>query len=140
LKSVNKTKITVDKTLQKTLGAIPGNIYVYSYVPQVEVLRHADVFLTHCGMNSVNEAMSRGVPMVAMPFINDQISNAKKIIELGIGKRVRSFPNSGRQLYETVRAVYAEKDMKNRSKAIQDSMGKEISMSEVVSSIERLLK
>ena len=75
----------------QTLGKISDNIYAYSFVPQIEVLQHADVFLTHCGMNSVNEAMALGVPMVAMPFINDQLSNAKRIVELGIGKFVH-FP------------------------------------------------
>ena len=49
-----------------TLGDIPQNIYAYSFVPQIEVLEHADVFLTHYGMNSVNEAMCADVPMVAM--------------------------------------------------------------------------
>jgi MGT family glycosyltransferase len=124
----------------ETLGKIPGNIYAYSYVPQVDVLYHSDVFLTHCGMNSVNEAMNCGVPMVAMPFVNDQISNAKKVIELGIGKRVCSFPSSGRQLYETVKAVYADKDMKTRSQVIRDMVVKETAMSEVIGRVEELLE
>ena len=123
----------------ETLGEIPTNIHAYSFVPQVEVLQHADVFLTHCGMNSVNEAMSYGVPMVAMPFINDQISNAKKIIDLGIGKRVRSFPSSGKQLYKTVNAVFEDTDMRKKSAAIQDSLKNETTMDEVVSRIEKLL-
>ena len=123
----------------ETLGKIPGNIYAYSYVPQVDVLSHSDVFLTHCGMNSVNEAMSCGVPMVAMPFVNDQISNAKKVIELGIGKKVRSFPSSGRHLYETVKAVYDDKDMKTRSLAIRDMINTESDMNEVIGRVEELL-
>ena len=123
----------------ETLGKVPENIYAYSYVPQTEVLQHVDVFLTHCGMNSVNEAMSCGVPMVAMPFINDQISNAKKIVELGIGKRVRSFPSSGRQLYRTVKAVVQDTDMRSRSVAIKDSLKNETTMDDVVSRIEKLL-
>jgi len=48
--------------------------------------------------------------MAAMPFINDQLSNAKRIVELGIGKRVRSFPSIGRQLYETVEEVCRDKN------------------------------
>ena len=84
----------------ETLGTIPENIRAYSFVPQIEVLKHADVFLTHCGMNSVNEALYTGVPMVAMPFINDQITNARRVVELGLGKRVRSFPGSSRKVRE----------------------------------------
>ncbi len=123
----------------ETLGRLPANIYAYSFVPQLEVLSHADVFLTHCGMNSVNEAMSRSVPMVAMPFVNDQIVNAKRIAELGIGRRVRSFPSRGKDLYDTVCAVYGDEKMRSRSKAIQASLQNEAPFEEVVGRIERLL-
>ena len=123
----------------ETLGKIPGNIYAYSFVPQVEVLQHADVFLTHCGMNSVNEAMTYGVPMVAMPFINDQISNAKRIVGLEIGKRVRSFPSSGKQLYKTVQDVCGDEHIRIRSMEVQNVIKSETTLKEVVSRIEKLL-
>ncbi len=122
-----------------TLGKLPANIHAYPFVPQLEVLNHADVFLTHCGMNSVNEAMSRGVPMVCMPFINDQIANANRIVELGIGKRVRSFPSKGKKLYEAVKAVYGDAEIRNRSKEIKESLLYEPSFEEALNRIERLL-
>ncbi len=123
----------------ETLGKLADNIYAYSFVPQMEVLNHTSVFLTHCGMNSVNEAISRGVPMVCMPFINDQIANAKRIVALGIGKRVRSFPSRDKELYNAVKAVCGDAAMRSRSKEIQASLQNETSFEEVVSRIERLL-
>lgn len=124
----------------ETLGKIPDNIYAYSFVPQVEVLQHADVFLTHCGMNSVNEAMSLGVSMVAMPFINDQLSNAKRIVELEIGKRVRSFPSRGRQLYKTVKDVFKDNHIRNRSVKVQEMLKRETTLEEVIGRIEEKLE
>ena len=123
----------------ETLGKIPGNMYAYSFVPQLEVLKHADVFLTHCGMNSINEAISDGVPMVAMPLMNDQLSNARRIVELGIGKRVRSFPSSGRQIYHTVKDVYADEHMRKRSVELRNLLKKETTLDEVVIRVESLL-
>jgi len=131
--------LNTGKIPPETLGEIPGNIYAYSFVPQIEVLQHADVFLTHCGMNSVNEAMSFGVPMVAMPFINDQISNAKRIVELEIGKRVRSFPSSGRQLYKTVNDVCRDNHIKNRSTEVRSLLKREATLEEVIRRIEEIL-
>ena len=131
--------LNTGRVVPESLGKIPGNIHAYSFVPQVEVLRHADVFLTHCGMNSVNEAMSCGVPMVAMPFINDQIANAKRIVELGIGKRVRSFPSSGKQLYKTVKAVCGDEQIRSRSAGVRQALEDETQMEEVVNRIEQLL-
>ncbi|KAE8703952.1 UDP-glycosyltransferase 74C1 [Hibiscus syriacus] len=66
---------------------------VVSWCPQLEVLSHESVgcFLTHCGFNSVLEALSLGVPMLAMPEWTDQPTNAKHIEDVwGIGIRARS--------------------------------------------------
>jgi len=131
--------LNTGRVLPESLGRIPENIYAYSSVPQIEVLQHVDVFLTHCGMNSINEAMRCGVPMVAMPFVNDQISNAKRLVDLGIAKRVRSFPSSGRQLYRTVKEVCGDDWIRQRSAEVQSLMMKETPLDEAVRKIELLL-
>ncbi|CAD6342740.1 unnamed protein product [Miscanthus lutarioriparius] len=63
-----------------------------SWCPQLEVLAHPSVgcFFTHCGWNSTVEALSAGVPMVAMPNWADQTTNAKYIQDVWrVGVRVR---------------------------------------------------
>ncbi|XP_044465777.1 UDP-glycosyltransferase 74E2-like [Mangifera indica] len=65
---------------------------VVSWCPQLEVLAHKSVgcFMTHCGWNSTLEALSLGVPMVAMPQFSDQTTNAKFIEDVWeVGVRVR---------------------------------------------------
>ncbi|CAN0841564.1 UDP-glycosyltransferase 74F2, partial [Linum grandiflorum] len=54
---------------------------IVSWCPQLEVLASPAVgcFFTHCGWNSTIEALSLGVPMVAMPQWTDQLTNAKFI-------------------------------------------------------------
>ncbi|XP_044498739.1 mogroside IE synthase-like isoform X2 [Mangifera indica] len=65
---------------------------VVSWSPQLEVLAHKSVgcFMTHCGWNSTLEALSLGVPVVAMPQWTDQTTNAKYIEDVWqVGVRVR---------------------------------------------------
>ena len=72
-----------------TLGAIPENFTVQPYVDQLAVLRRADVFLTHCGMNSVSESLWYGVPMVLFPQHSEQEAVAGRVEELGAGLRLK---------------------------------------------------
>ncbi|KAF3964931.1 hypothetical protein CMV_010840 [Castanea mollissima] len=65
---------------------------VVSWCPQLEVLAHKAVgcFMTHCGWNSTLEALSLGVPMVAMPVWTDQPTNAKFIVDAWkVGVRIK---------------------------------------------------
>jgi len=131
--------LNTGKVKPQALGKIPDNIYAYSFVPQIEVLSKADLFLTHCGMNSINEAMTFGVPMVAMPFINDQISNANRVVELGIGKKARFFPSSGRELYATCQSVMRDEKIKKRCYELQMELEKDENFEKIIIEIEKLL-
>jgi UDP:flavonoid glycosyltransferase YjiC (YdhE family) len=60
----------LDPALRRSLER-PG-IRVESYVDQRRLLRQADLFVTHHGLNSTHEAIFHGVPMISYPFIWDQ--------------------------------------------------------------------
>ncbi|KVH99304.1 UDP-glucuronosyl/UDP-glucosyltransferase [Cynara cardunculus var. scolymus] len=64
---------------------------VKGWAPQLAILRHKAVgsFVTHCGWNSILEAVAAGVMMLTWPMGADQYANAKLLVDqLGIGKRV----------------------------------------------------
>jgi len=54
------------------------NVHVFDWVTQKAMLRHPRLkaFITHCGLNSLNEAAAVGVPMVGVPLFADQLLNA----------------------------------------------------------------
>ncbi|XP_030533197.1 UDP-glycosyltransferase 88B1-like [Rhodamnia argentea] len=56
---------------------------VESWAPQVEVLGHGSVggFVTHCGWNSVLEAVCGGLPMLAWPLYAEQRLNRAYLVE-----------------------------------------------------------
>lgn len=67
------------------LGSLPENISVYNHVDQISVLSQADVFLSHCGMNSVNESLYYEVPLVMYPQTSEQGGVATRVSQLGAG-------------------------------------------------------
>lgn len=124
----------------KALGPIPQNIFAYSFVPQLEVLQNADLFITHCGMNSVNEAMSFGVPMLAMPIINDQIANAKRIVELETGMYMRAFPTTADKLYRNALQVLKNTEITKNASYIMEKIKEEDNFSAIVTKVEECIK
>lgn len=60
-------------------------IAVFASVPQISVLESVDLFITHGGANSVNEAALAGVPMLVIPFFDDQHFCAKAVRMAGLG-------------------------------------------------------
>ena len=124
----------------QTLGPVSENIFAYSFVPQLEVLQKADLFITHCGMNSVNEAMSFGVPMLAMPVINDQIANARRVIELGIGLRMRAFPTTADTLYKNAVHVLNDTIIKRNAACIKEKIACENNFEDAVTKIVACIK
>jgi len=66
-------------------GTLPRNVRIFQYTDQLEILRHTAAFVTHGGMNSIQEAISHRVPMVVVPQAFDQMYNAKRVAELGCG-------------------------------------------------------
>ena len=67
------------------LGEIPSNFSVFHYVPQHQVLKMADFFITHGGLNSTQEALLNLMPLIVLPQKFDQFDNAKRVEELGAG-------------------------------------------------------
>jgi MGT family glycosyltransferase len=82
----------------------PENFIVRPSVPQLDILRRAAVFVTHGGMNSVQEALYFGVPMVMAPQAADQFWISARAAELGAAVVL----DSSRLKAGTIRAAVAE--------------------------------
>ncbi|NJP50244.1 macrolide-inactivating glycosyltransferase [Streptomyces sp. SBST2-5] len=70
------------------LGDLPGNVEVHGWVPQLAVLRQADLFVTHAGAGGSQEGLVTATPMIAVPQAADQFVNADMLQGLGVARKV----------------------------------------------------
>lgn len=69
-----------------TLGILPDNIHAFDWVPQVRVLKYADCAINNGGINSINECLYLGVPMLVYSLQRfDQDGNAARVTYHGLG-------------------------------------------------------
>ncbi|TDD43392.1 oleandomycin glycosyltransferase [Nonomuraea terrae] len=100
--------ISTGRTDPAALGPLPGNVLARRFVPQPEVLARAALFVTHGGMNSVNEAMHAGVPMLVVPQGADQPLVARRVVELGAGLSIRTRDAAAGAVHALARRLLGE--------------------------------
>ncbi|MEV5986237.1 macrolide family glycosyltransferase [Streptomyces sp. NPDC052051] len=115
--------ITVgDHTDPADLGPLPANVDVRRYAPQLDVLGHARLFITHGGMNSAMESLYNGVPMVVVPQSNDQRATALRVAELGLGHHLAKEDVTVRSLREAAARTTGDASMTDRVRALRERM------------------
>ena len=99
-----------------------AQFHLLSYVDQIAVLEKADVFLTHCGMNSVSESLYFKVPLVMYPQTNEQKGVAFRVNELGAGIYLNSESISDIQM--AAKELLQQSKYKEQANVISNSFSK----------------
>ena len=103
----------------KSLGDIPSNFKIENTVEQIKVLQETDVFITHCGMNSTNESLYYGVPMVLFPQHSEQKMVAERVESLGAGVMLKR--DKIEYIKSAVIQVMNNSEYKERAKSVAKS-------------------
>ncbi|AHH99943.1 glycosyltransferase [Kutzneria viridogrisea] len=101
------------------LGALPSNVEARQWVAHPAVLKHTNVFVTHCGMGSVMEALSLGVPMVCVPHHVDQQVIGGQVANLGLGRMIDRGTAGAGELVAAVTAVAADPGYRQRAQEMR---------------------
>lgn len=78
LKSLSKLKQKILwKWEDNELPDKPDNVMISKWLPQSDILAHPNtvLFISHCGLSSINEAKYHGVPILGIPIFGDQPIN-----------------------------------------------------------------
>ena len=99
------------------LGELPPGVTAAPFVDQMAVLEKADAFVTHCGMNSVSEALACEVPLVLWPQTTEQGGVARRVEALGAGLRLADV----KDLRQTVDTVMKDGKYRDCARTIAES-------------------
>ncbi|HWB85715.1 MAG TPA: macrolide family glycosyltransferase [Bryobacteraceae bacterium] len=100
----------------------PSNFLVRSYVPQLQLLERADVFVTHGGMNSANEGLYHGVPLVVVPQRGDQYLVGARVAELGAGVTLSPRQVTAKALRDAVSKLLSEPTYRKAAEVLGESL------------------
>ena len=95
---------------------VPDNISVFPFADQIAVLQQADVFISHCGMNSVSESLYFEVPLVMFPKTSEQKGVAGRVLQLGAGISPRKADVAS--IISSVNQIISDNSYKQNAKKI----------------------
>jgi MGT family glycosyltransferase len=117
----------------------PSNVLVVPFAPQMEVLERALVMITHAGMNSTLEALSAGVPLVAVPIAHDQNGIAARIEWTGTGVRIPVTECEPQRLRTAIATVLGQPSYRDSARRFQRIIADADGLNRAVGIIERVV-
>jgi MGT family glycosyltransferase len=124
----------------ESFGVLPENVAIYDWVPQVEVLKHADLFISHGGLNSIHDSMYLRVPMLLVPQQEEQTLNAMRVVELGAGLMLKKSQITAEIVRDTAARLLRESDFKTQAKQIGDTFREAGGAARAADEVEALLR
>ncbi|XP_012217600.2 UDP-glucosyltransferase 2-like [Linepithema humile] len=122
----------------------PANIKFVKWVPQQAVLAHPRMmaYVMQGGLQSLQEAVHHSVPVVAIPFFGDQLFNARKILDAGIGLTLDIDTMTESFIVQTLAEVVENKTYLNNIKIMSAIVRDELikPMERAIWNIEHVLK
>jgi MGT family glycosyltransferase len=103
---------------QREIARLPGRPIVRAYVPQRAVLARASLAITHAGFNTVMDALSFGVPMVALPIAFEQPATGARLEWAGVARVLNRRRTPGR-IRAAIEDVLDEPGFRASGKALQ---------------------
>ncbi len=88
------------------------------FLPQPAILPQVDLVITHGGNNTVTEAFHHGKPMIVLPLFWDQVDNAQRVDELGLGRRLATYDFRDEELTDAIDELTADERLATRLTAM----------------------
>ncbi|KUJ79749.1 glycosyltransferase [Ruegeria profundi] len=116
---------------------VPPNVDVVAWVPQQQVLEHADLAIMHGGTGGFLEAVEAATPMLLYPHVNDQEGSAARAVFHGIGRAGRR-TDTADQIEADIRSLLTNPKYKTNCEKMQSACHREKATRDLADFLERV--
>jgi UDP:flavonoid glycosyltransferase YjiC (YdhE family) len=115
--------VTVGRNIDpERFGAQPDSVHIERYIPQSVLLPHCDLVVNHGGSGSVVGALAHGLPLVVLPMGADQLPNAQRCEQLGVGVALDAVRATPRSVRDAASALLSDANARQLAERIRDEI------------------
>ncbi len=119
---------------------LPGHPLVVRDAPQLELIKRADIVITHGGLNTALEALLEGKPMIAIPMAYDQPAVAARLAWLRVAEVLAVKRLSAKQLRLTLSKLLNDSSYRDAAREVQGRIRSARGLERAVEVIETALE
>ncbi|MEM7065137.1 MAG: nucleotide disphospho-sugar-binding domain-containing protein [Cyanobacteria bacterium P01_B01_bin.77] len=98
------------------LGTLPANVHAFGWTPQLQVLKHADCAVINGGINTINECLYLGVPILVYSLGHtDQNGNAVRVVYHGLGIAGDREKDTTTEIRSSIQALLTDASYRERA-------------------------
>jgi len=112
------------------------NLLVTGWVPQLSILKHTSVMVTHGGLNSIMECIQHEVPMVILPCARDQPGNAARAAYHHLALTAKIEATDSDTLIPLIKAAMTQPTLKSGLKRMKGNIEREKGLQKAMALIE----
>ena len=118
---------------------VPASVGVFDYAPHTLVMPRASVIVHQGGIGTTGQALRAGRPTLVVPFGQDQPDNARRVVQLGVGRTIpRSRYTADRLIREL--SLLAAPPYEERARAVGARIAAERGVATACDAIEKQLR
>ena len=103
-------------------GPQPSNIHIERYTPQSILMPYVDLVISHGGSGTVMGALAYGLPQIVIPLAADQLMNAARVVNLGLGRSLDPITLSSQQIRDTTTSLLTDQPTHTAAQRIRDEI------------------
>ncbi|XP_074596649.1 putative UDP-glucosyltransferase YojK isoform X2 [Brevipalpus obovatus] len=119
---------------------LADNMWGQPYVDQIKILQAVDMAIIHGGNNSFVEALYYARPIIVIPYFFDQLDNAQRIEDKGLGRRVDIGNTNESELLEIIEDTLTNTEVHEKIRKISENMKSSTSREEAAKMVEDLIE
>jgi zeaxanthin glucosyltransferase len=121
-------------------AGLPGTPVVVRDAPQLELIKRAEVVITHGGLNTALETLMEGKPMIVLPKSFDQPAVAARLEWLGVAEVLPPEGLSEKKIRVALAKVFSDPSYRKSAKEVQAKIISARGLERAADVIEELLE